>query len=132
MKKNYLFTLAHEKTKLFDCSSDFTIGFGPLFRVGLPHNGIDLGMTGSDLSFPLIKTPFSREIAEQTLPETLLVGSSLTLTNQISPPIFGPLFRLGPPHNGIDLGVTWSDLSFAPKKQHFPCEIVERVSFQCE
>ena len=28
-------------------------------------------------------------------------------------------FTVGPPHNGVDLGVTWSDLSFAPIKTEF-------------
>jgi hypothetical protein len=32
---------------------------------------------------------------------------------------FSDFFTVGPPHDGVDLGVTWSDLSFAPIKTGF-------------
>ena len=51
---------------------------------------------------------------------SLSVCLSLWLSNQSD---FSKLFRLilkaAPPHNGLDLGVTWSDFSFALNKTEF-------------
>ena len=107
--------------------------FWSLLRVGPPHNWVDLGVTWSDLSFALIKTAFFSRNSWENAPWNPIGGSFInTDQSGFTTDCFGPLLRVGPPHNGVDLGVTWSDLSFALKEQHFLCEIVERVCFQCQ
>ena len=46
-------------------------------------------------------------------------NKNFSTLHQISLPIFGVLFRPGPPYNEVDLGVNWSDLSFALKRTTF-------------
>ena len=78
--------------------------FNPLFRVGPPHNRVDLGVTGSDLSFALIKTPFfSRNIWESS-PWNPIGGSLINIDQSGFTTDFGSLFTVGSPHNGATWG----------------------------
>ena len=74
--------------------------FGPIFRVGSPHNGVDLGVTGSDLSFAIIKIAFFSRHSREKPAWNPIGGFFINIDQSGFTTDFGSLFTVGLPHSG--------------------------------